>query len=276
MSETLLGGGSESTGGETKAEPEVNTFRESLPEEYRDHAVLSNFKSVGDLAKSWTEAQKKIGEKGAFPKKGEDEAPDEWNEFYNRAGRPKTPDEYELDGAGDDFKSLVENMHKAGLNKNQAKKVYGALEAMAQARAEASSSAAKESYDNAYREIVKEYGSEDAAKEALGQATGFIDKHLSENFGNFLREATIKIGDKEMALADHPLMAKTFKDIADMFGDDTRNLKGESAEAKEDMFKRYQALSLEIAGLDRYRDAAILSEKQAEFVKLKNRLYPPE
>lgn|SRR5574338_321048 len=129
----------------------TNPFLDSLPEDLRTEPCLSSFKDLGDMAKSYVNAQKMIGgsirmpsadasleERQAFYEKlrgrpdiailpdPQDEAG--INEFWNRLGRPEDPDKYVLqipdnlpipidNNIVNEFKGLA---HSLGLNNVQA------------------------------------------------------------------------------------------------------------------------------------------------------------
>lgn len=79
--------------GAPSSAPAANEFVSSLPEELRSNASLAKFKDAGSLAKSYTELEKSVGGRVKVP--GADAKPEEWGEFYNKVGRPETPDKYE-------------------------------------------------------------------------------------------------------------------------------------------------------------------------------------
>ena len=104
----------------------------AIPETFKDSPV-GKYKTVGELAKGYTEAQKLIGAKGVILP-GEKATPEEVEKFYNTLGRPEKPDGYKLSPleklhpelkitpeseAG--FKALV---HKHGLTAKQADGLY--------------------------------------------------------------------------------------------------------------------------------------------------------
>jgi len=72
-----------------------NTFLATLPEDIRTDPTLANIKDLPTLAKGYVNAQHLIGSKRvAIP--GEKATDQEWGAFYDAAGRPATPDKYEL------------------------------------------------------------------------------------------------------------------------------------------------------------------------------------
>jgi hypothetical protein len=73
----------------------VADWREGLDPTVKSHPSIQNFKSPGDLAKSWVEAQKLIG-RDKIPVPGEKATKEDWDMVFERLGRPKTSDGYTL------------------------------------------------------------------------------------------------------------------------------------------------------------------------------------
>jgi hypothetical protein len=102
-------------------------WKDRLPEEIRGEKGLNNVKSIPDVMKQLTNAQKAIGkDKIALP--NENSSPEEWEETYKALGRPETVDDYIVEFP-DEVKDYVDPelmteaksiFHKIGLNKTQA------------------------------------------------------------------------------------------------------------------------------------------------------------
>lgn len=73
----------------------VADWREGLDPGIKSHPSLQNFKGPGDLAKSWVEAQKLIG-RDKIPVPGDKATKADWDMVFERLGRPKAPDGYNL------------------------------------------------------------------------------------------------------------------------------------------------------------------------------------
>lgn len=71
----------------------VENWKEHLPEEIRDEPSLNNIANFPDAIKQLVHAQKTVGkDKVILP--GEEASDEDWNEFYNQVGRPKTAGDY--------------------------------------------------------------------------------------------------------------------------------------------------------------------------------------
>ena len=103
-----------------------NDWKAELPDDLREHPSISGMQDVASLAKSMVHAQSMVGaDKIAVPGKWADDQ--DWDQVYDKLGRPDTPAEYNLtwqseDGEADPaltewFESAA---HQVGLNPKQA------------------------------------------------------------------------------------------------------------------------------------------------------------
>lgn len=115
--------------------PEAPSF--SLPQEYQEKPWAKGIDSMESLLKQFDNAQGLIGKK-TIGVPSEDASSEEWQEFYNKMGRPEEPTAYEFDPQAapegfeipEDFKRSPEEeemlkkiFHDAGLTKSQAKEL---------------------------------------------------------------------------------------------------------------------------------------------------------
>lgn len=113
--------------------PVVTDWREGLDVAIKEHPSLKTFKTSGDLAKSWVEAQKLIG-RDKIPVPGENATKEDWDMVFDRLGRPKTAEEYKLpevklpDGfpmpKDEFFKELRSKAHELGVLPAQLNGLY--------------------------------------------------------------------------------------------------------------------------------------------------------
>ncbi len=126
-----------------------NDFLSQLPEDLRGESSLANIKEIGSLAKGYVSAQRMLGSSIRIPGPDASEEvrkdflskihgvpgvvslpnkddPEAVNEFFNKLGRPTTPEGYRIDAPADfpidgeqinQFKGLA---HKLGLTAEQA------------------------------------------------------------------------------------------------------------------------------------------------------------
>lgn len=99
---------------------------QEFPEDVRGLVQTKGWQTPVDAIQSYANLEKFLGADKAgrglvLPK---DDSPDEWNQVYDRLGRPQSPDQYKLpvpDGDTGEFASAAaEAFHKAGLSAKQA------------------------------------------------------------------------------------------------------------------------------------------------------------
>lgn len=177
---------------------------------------LQMFKDPASLAKSWVSAQKMIGaEKIVIP--GKEATDEDWENLYNKLGRPKSADEYKFElpeGAKEDeklskeFKSLA---HKAGLTPRQAQAIveWDAKQKLEMAKTYESSQQAqlKQSLD-AYKQSL---GGEEKFKATVDKARVAVRALADDGFKAFLRDSGV--GSRPEAIA-------FFAKLAEMMGED--------------------------------------------------------
>jgi hypothetical protein len=131
--------------GTTEGTPEPNpvvegvsaTWRDALPETIRGEKTLSKFKDAGALAQSYIELEKMP--RGVTAPK-DDAKPEEWDAYYDKVGRPKSPDDYAVNikvpegmpWSKEAEKNILGKLHGAGLTTRQAEKVINGYIEIAQ------------------------------------------------------------------------------------------------------------------------------------------------
>ena len=102
------------------------TWKEAISQEYRSNPNIEKFTELDALAKSYINAVSMIGT-DKIPLPGKSATDEQWNEVYNKLGRPESPDKYTLELKTDVapvdenvIKGFAQNAHKLGLNNKQA------------------------------------------------------------------------------------------------------------------------------------------------------------
>lgn len=163
----------------------LDTLEEGALSE-QDAGVLRRFKSVGDLARGYMNAFNLVGrDKIPMPKNDS-----EWEDTYNRLGRPEDPSKYDFksfENNPDYPDALKENMrqnqewfqltaHKMGLSSKQADMLFNEYAGLINSRVQEQETATKERVDDTMNKLKIEYGDNfqanmvlaDRAIEALG------------------------------------------------------------------------------------------------------------
>lgn len=77
------------------AATEAPSFKDSIPEAYREKAYMEKISDMDGLYKSFDSMQEMIGKRpSGIPQ--ENDSPEAWSEFYKQQGRPDTADGYEI------------------------------------------------------------------------------------------------------------------------------------------------------------------------------------
>ena len=206
---------------ETQIEQAVPTvaksWKEAIPEDLRNDPNISKFTELEALAKSYVNATRMIGQdKVAVPNNNSTD--DQWNEVYDKLGRPESPDKYQLDAKSDvvpldesAIKSFAENAHQLGLNNKQAQGILEFYKNSMEGSAQQNQVDMETAQANAEQELRKEWGRayEDNIKKAGAVAKANMDANILD--------MQLKDGTR---LGDHPSIIKGFANIANLMSED--------------------------------------------------------
>jgi len=186
-----------------------NDFYNMIPEDLRDHPSLSPIKDVGNLAKSYINAQQLIGaDKLAAPKNPSEE---QLSEIYNYLGKPETPDAYEVavDGniiteeAANSYKDVA---HKLNLTPQQASGILEYYKGLATSTQEQAVQSIEHQREQVENDLKKEWG------QAYEQKISGAGQAIREYGNPEMLEWQLADGTK---LGNHPEFIKAFANIAD-------------------------------------------------------------
>jgi len=206
---------------ETQIEQPVPTvaksWKEAISEDLRNDPNISKFTELEALAKSYVNATRMIGQdKVAVPNNNSTE--DQWNEVYNKLGRPESPDKYKLEVKSDvvpldesAIKSFAENAHQLGLNNKQAQGILEFYKNSMEGSAQQNQVDMETAQAQAEQELRKEWGSnyESNIKKAGAVAKANMDANILD--------MQLKDGTR---LGDHPAIIKGFANIANLMSED--------------------------------------------------------
>jgi hypothetical protein len=211
----------ETTAQETQIEQPVPTvaksWKEAIPEDLRNDPNISKFTELEALAKSYINATRMIGQdKVAVPNNNSTD--DQWNEVYDKLGRPESPDKYKLEANSEvvpfdesAIKSFTENAHKLGLNNKQAQGILEFYKEAMEGSVQQSRVDTETAQANAESQLRKEWGRafDDNIKKA-----GAVAK---ANMNTQILDMELKDGTR---LGDHPEVIKGFANIANLLSED--------------------------------------------------------
>ena len=201
----------------TETQPAAKTWKEAISEEFRNDPNIEKFTEIDALAKSYINATQMIGkDKVAVPNKNSTE--DQWNEVYDKLGRPESAEKYTLNAKSDvvpideqAIKQFAENAHKLGLNNKQAQGVLEFYKNNMETNAHQSKVDAETSQVQAEQELRKEWGRD---FESNVKRAGALAK---ANLNTEILDLELKNG---MRVGDHPEMIKGFAKIAALLTED--------------------------------------------------------
>ena len=206
---------------ETQIEQAVPTvaksWKEAIPEDLRNDPNISKFTELEALAKSYVNATRMIGQdKVAVPNNNSTD--DQWNEVYDKLGRPESPDKYKLEVKSDvvpldesAVKSFAENAHQLGLNNKQAQGILEFYKNSMEGSAQQNQIDMETAQANAEQELRKEWGGN---YEANIKKAGAVAK---ANMDANILDMQLKDGTR---LGDHPAIIKGFANIANLMSED--------------------------------------------------------
>ena len=201
----------------TETQPVAKTWKEAISEEFRNDPNIEKFTEIDALAKSYINATQMIGkDKVAVPNKNSTD--DQWNEVYDKLGRPESAEKYSLNAKSevvpiDDnaIKQFAENAHQLGLNNKQAQGILefykNNMEGMAQQAKVDTETAQAQSTQELRQEWGREFDTNIKKAGALAKA----------NMNPEILDMQLKDG---MRLGDHPEIIKGFAKIAGMMSED--------------------------------------------------------
>tara|TARA_A100001201_G_scaffold44698_1_gene45659 strand:+ start:37 stop:918 length:882 start_codon:yes stop_codon:yes gene_type:complete len=202
----------------TTEQPKVATsWKETISEEFRNDPNISKFTEIDALAKSYINATRMIGtDKVAVPNQNSTE--DQWNEVYDKLGRPESADKYKLEVKSDvvpieetAVKQFAENAHKLGLNNKQAQGILEFYKNSMEQTAKQSQIDAETSQVQAQQLLRQEWGKSYDAN--IQKAASLAKANMKAE----VLDMQMKDGSR---LGDNPEIIKGFAKIADMLSED--------------------------------------------------------
>ena len=202
----------------SQSAPLAADWKAALPEEIRNDPALEPIQDIGALAKSYVHAQRLVGrDKLVIP--GEDAPKEEWDQFFQKLGRPEAPDGYELGMPEDATEEVVSDealetfrkaAYEAGLSKTQAARLWEQLVQFEVGQVRAIEQGL---------EKMREEG-EKALRSEWGPA---YDQHVE-----LAARAAMELGGEELiqfldetGLGNSPELIKAFAKVGKLLADDT-------------------------------------------------------
>ena len=217
--------------GENGTTQQPKTWRDSLPEDFRNDPSLVNFKGVDDLAKSFIHAQKLIGkDKVVLPTASS--TPEEWNGLYKKLGMPDS-DKYSVEGLGEDEASgkLKELFVKNNILPNQAKEIMNFLANEFSANETDVDAQYEQAVQAGIEELKADWG--EAYAPNLQRAVAVIEMFGDEDIKSYLNET---------GLGNDPKLIKFFAKVGAQFSEDSFKGNTTAAMSRQDAQARINQL----------------------------------
>jgi hypothetical protein len=193
------------------------SWKNSISEEYRKNPNIDKFTEIDALAKSYINAVSMIGS-DKIPLPNKNATDEQWNEVYNKLGRPESPDKYKLElktdvAAVDEniIKGFADNAHKLGLNNKQAQGILEFYKQTLEAGAKDMSITMESAQANAANELRKEWGK--SYDENIQKAASIAKTYL----GSDVLDVQLRDGTR---LGDNVKVIKAFANIASLLSED--------------------------------------------------------
>lgn len=193
--------------GSSTSTPEVPAWVSQLPDDLKQNATFTSFKTIGDLGKSYIETMGKVTEmqgklEHSIPKLPDDATDEDRSLYYDALGRPKQPSEYEFEGEDKNAPEWTnywkQTAHELGLTKPQAKALSAKFNAQMQKMVDGHNASVKNEITSSEQKLRSEYGDKFDANVELAKrmwtkyGEGEFDKAF-ENGNSAYRATTIKM-----------------------------------------------------------------------------------
>ena len=142
-------------------QPKEQTFKDLIPENFREEKSLNNFNNMEDFVKSYLHAQKLVGA-DKIPVPNKHATDEDWNEVFKRLGAPDTPDGYKYNFKDQEVdensvKAFNETAHRLGLLPKQAEGLIKFYNELNQNQSQSLEEQAATAQMNTEAELKKEF-----------------------------------------------------------------------------------------------------------------------
>jgi hypothetical protein len=194
-----------------------STWKDAISQEYRDDQNIQKFTEIDALAKSYINATKMIGQdKMVIPNNNSTD--DQWNEVYEKLGRPESAEKYKLEAKSDvvpmdegAIKSFAEQSHKLGLNNKQAQGILEFYKNNMEGTAKQAQVDTETAQAQSAQQLRQEWGRDFDAK--IKQAGALAKANINADVLDMQLQNGTRLGD-------HPEIIKGFAKIANMMSED--------------------------------------------------------
>ena len=195
----------------------AKSWKETISEEFRNDPNISKFTEIDALAKSYINATRMIGsDKVIIPNNNSTD--DQWNEVYDKLGRPESSDKYKLDFKSEvtpidenAIKAFADVAHKTGLNEKQAQSILDFYKQNSENTAQQLKVDTETAQAKSQQLLRQEWGKQ--YDENINKAAAIAKANMPSD----VLDMQLKDGTR---LGDHPDVIKGFSKIAGLLSED--------------------------------------------------------
>jgi|TARA_R100001460_G_scaffold19719_3_gene40906 hypothetical protein len=195
----------------------AKSWKETISEEFRNDPNISKFTEIDALAKSYINATRMIGsDKVIIPNNNSTD--DQWNEVYDKLGRPESSDKYKLDFKSEvtpidenAIKAFADVAHKTGLNEKQAQSILDFYKQNSESTAQQLKIDTETAQAKSEQLLRQEWGKQ--YDENINKAAAIAKANMPSD----VLDMQLKDGTR---LGDHPDVIKGFSKIAGLLSED--------------------------------------------------------
>lgn len=204
-------------GSNEPASTPASDWRSGLSESLRQNPVVQKYGSQEEAIKGLINAQGLIGKKG-LEAPADDWKPEQWNDFFNKLGRPETPDNYKFTSTMPEGvtrneameKHFAKQMHSYGLTQKQAESMHGDFLNYLQQQGNADKQARQAEEAAGYEKLKAELGDKFEAHSVAAFRT-------AKEYGG---PELAKLLD-EKGIGNHPVLVRAFASIGMHMAEDS-------------------------------------------------------
>ena len=195
----------------------AKSWKETISEEFRNDPNISKFTEIDALTKSYINATRMIGsDKVIIPNNNSTD--DQWNEVYDKLGRPESSDKYKLDFKSEvtpidenAIKAFADVAHKTGLNEKQAQSILDFYKQNSESTAQQLKIDTETAQAKSEQLLRQEWGKQ--YDENINKAAAIAKANMPSD----VLDMQLKDGTR---LGDHPDVIKGFSKIAGLLSED--------------------------------------------------------
>ena len=226
--------------------PTTASWKDSISEDFRNDPNIEKFTEIDALAKSYINATKMIGQdKLVIPNNNSTE--DQWNEVYEKLGRPESADKYALDAKSETVsmdenavKSFAEQSHKLGLNNKQAQGILEFYKNNMESNMQQATVNTETAQAQAEQTLRAEWGQD--FDNQVAKAGALAKANMNPEILDLQMQDGTRIGD-------HPEIIKGFAKIAGMLSEDKLvSTESESVNSIKDLQSEISAITNDTTG----------------------------